>query len=642
MLPIHSPLRHGSAAAALLLALSVWTGCAPSGQRSLQSGVRLLHQGQYASAIDKLKVASELLPQHAQVWNHLGLAYHGGRQPDNAIFAYQKALELNRDLAAARFNLGNVYLEQNNLRAAINELTIYTALQPMSVDGWVQLGTAQLRDRQWDAAEKSFSNALQLRKDHPPALNGLGLVQVQKKRPREAANFFNSASPPPPRAYAPALLNLAILSQQQLNNKAFALKKYYEYLSLKPLPPQWQTVDALARQLDQELNPPKPPAVLTPPPVAPTVSTQAVATGHPPVSVTLTNQPPGRGSITNPVAALLLTNRPPAFTNPPAIVRTNPPTVPLATNPPVTLVPTNPPVTIARVPEEAPIKPAQDNKREPPPVTPTPPPRPIATETNLAQEGTNVAGAAPKTSKTTVLDRVNPLNWRSGKTGGSPKVTPLGPGPSPQPTSTQTSSRPPVSEPPRVTSVSSNAIAPAKPTAPVVPPKVYPRFSYRHPAKPPAGNRQEAERFFPEALRAQRERRLARAIELYRAALRADPAFFDAYYNLGLAGYQAGDWGTALSSYELALTLEPGSANARYNFALALQKAGYPKDAADELTRLLTQGPPDARIYLTLGNLYARELAQPELAREMYLKLLEADPRHPEAAAVRFWLANHP
>ena len=109
-----------------------------------------------------------------------------------------------------------------------------------------------------------------------------------------------------------------------------------------------------------------------------------------------------------------------------------------------------------------------------------------------------------------------------------------------------------------------------------------------------------------------------------------------------MAAYQAGDLPQALSAYEHALTLNPTSLNARYNFALVLQKANYPRDAANELEKLLADYPSETRAHFTLANLYAQQLFQPEPASKHYLKVLEFEPRHPQAAVIRHWLAANP
>ena len=177
MLILRRPRLPERGLALFCLGLFLAQGCAPSGPRSLQSGVRLLHQGDYARAIEKLKVASELLPQQAQVWNHLGLAYHGAGQPENAIFAYQKALELNRDLAAARFNLGSLYLEQNNLKGAIGDVTQALLLDPNNVEALVERGLISMRQGNKGAARKDFASVLQLQPESDAAASARKAIE---------------------------------------------------------------------------------------------------------------------------------------------------------------------------------------------------------------------------------------------------------------------------------------------------------------------------------------------------------------------------------------------------------------------------------------------------------------------------------
>src|SRR5262245_8853437 len=221
--------------ALLFTAILLSTGCAPPGPRALLEGKKLVDEGRYAEAIEPLQNATRLLPQNAHGWNYLGLAYHGSGQPEQAVKAYRSALTVDHKLSVVRFNLGCLFLDQEQLGPAIDEFKSYTLLQPAAVDGWLKLGTAQLRAKRLDEAERSFRSAMDLQARHPEALNGLGLIQSQRRRWSEAINYFNSASLQEP-PYAPAVLNLAILNQQQLNNRPNALKYYRQYLALQPRP----------------------------------------------------------------------------------------------------------------------------------------------------------------------------------------------------------------------------------------------------------------------------------------------------------------------------------------------------------------------------------------------------------------------
>src|SRR5579872_6276971 len=163
-------------AAAILLA----EGCTPAGPRALLDGKRLLEEGKYEPAIERLKIATSLLATNAQAWNSLGLAYHHSGQPANATEAYQRALKLNHDLVIVHYNLGCLLLEENRrdrLEAARNELTAYTLHQGNSIQGWLKLGRVQLHLGESGAAEKSFNEALRLGPQNPEALNDMGVAQ---------------------------------------------------------------------------------------------------------------------------------------------------------------------------------------------------------------------------------------------------------------------------------------------------------------------------------------------------------------------------------------------------------------------------------------------------------------------------------
>ena len=229
-------------------------GCTPPGPRALLAGKRLLEKGRPREAVEELKEAAALLKTNAIAWDYLGLACHYTGQGEEAERAYQRALQCDRDLTEAHYNLGCLWLEQNKLEGARLELIACTLRRANWTEGQLKLGAVQLRLHDLAGAEKSFGEALRSSPQNAEALNGLGLVRVQRGRPADAAAFFTTALKGQPR-YAPALLNLAIVSQQYLRDRRLALQKYQEYLALKPAPPNADAVLAVMRQLDQELNP---------------------------------------------------------------------------------------------------------------------------------------------------------------------------------------------------------------------------------------------------------------------------------------------------------------------------------------------------------------------------------------------------
>src|SRR5687767_13524534 len=216
----------GQLAASVGLALFL-AGCGAPGPTALLDGEELVKEGKFKEAIEKLQKATKHLPRNAQAWNHLGLAHHGAGQVEQAQRYYREALRLDVSLASARYNLGALSLEQNDLGAAIEHLTSYTAFQPQSADGWIKLGNAQTRARRLDQAERCYKNALERRPRDSEALNGLGNVAFHRRRTQEALSLFTSALGENAK-YAPAVFNIAVVHQSQ-NNRQQALDELKQY-----------------------------------------------------------------------------------------------------------------------------------------------------------------------------------------------------------------------------------------------------------------------------------------------------------------------------------------------------------------------------------------------------------------------------
>ena len=553
------------AAAALFLPL-LFAGCVDPGSRALLKGERFIQEAKYEKAIAELQSATRLLPKNAQAWNHLGLAYHHQNEFLSARQAYSQALAIDMNLGAARYNLGCLLLENNDLPGAIDQLTSYTLLQPRALEGWVKLGAAQLRARRLDAAEKSFKTALDISPSEAEALNGLGNIQFYRKRNQEALTYFNRDLEQNPN-YAPALLNAAIVTHQTFNNRPLALQMYRKYLAQRPA--NADAVLALANHLDRELNPPPPaPVAVAPPPVV------------------KTNPPPPQRVAANPPTMLVKPSpAPPPVTN---------------AKPAEAAAPkASPPIEVTRLADDLTIRPVQD-------VAPTAK-APGVAQTPASALASNDARSAEE--KRGLLARLNPFREKK-KTPESSEIIVVARGPTP-------------------------AIS-------AEPAPSFPRYKYITPPKPVAGNRKEAEKYLATGVKNQRSGNPRGALSDYQRAIDADPAYFEAHYNRGLAAYELGMWPDSLKAYEHALAIRPDSTDARYNFALALKSANYIEDAIQQLVQLLKTQPGETRAHLSLANLYAYKMNQPALARLHFAKVLETEPRHPQASEIRFWLASHP
>ena len=554
----------------LAVFLALLAGCTPPGPRALLEGRDLLEAGKYPEAVERLTRATSLLTTNAQAWNYLGLACHRAGAADRAVEAYRRALVLDRDLFEAHFNLGCLWLDEGKPDAAKSEFTACTLRRGDSFDAWLKLGVAHFRLGELTAAENSFQKALQLGANHPEALNGLGLVSAQRRRSREAVQYFNAALKQRPD-YGPALLNLATVLRRDLGDVNGAAQRYLDYLALDPQAADAAAVKAILQSLEHKPAPVA--AALVAPPVTNPVVTNAV----------------------KPAPVAQATPSPPK-SNPPALVVVKPAAETAISNAEIVQLPPEPVIRTASPP---------DDVASPLPETP-----PGIASTPTAPLVVPVKGTPEKRS---FLSRLNP--FRSNRKSGpnSVEVSPA----------TQ-----PAEDAARETGTETAGD--------------FPRYQYRRPAAPAAGNRADAETALARGREAESDGKQSQAVQAYRQAVQADPAYFEAQYHLALAHFTLRDYPAALAGWENALAVQPHSTEAHYNFALTLKAAGYALDAAAELEKILATSPNDVRTHLILGNLCAEQLRDKSRARVHYQRILELDARHPQATAIRYWLVANP
>lgn len=130
--------------------------------------------------------------------------------------------------------------------------------------------------------------------------------------------------------------------------------------------------------------------------------------------------------------------------------------------------------------------------------------------------------------------------------------------------------------------------------------------------------------------RAVRERDPARKAALYKEAVALRPAFFEAWFNLGIAHGAAKDWTAAAEAYGRARDLRPDAARVRRNLGQALLHAGRNAEGAAELERAADLAPDDERAHNDLGEAY-RRLERYADAAEAFDRALALRPAYPEA-----------
>ena len=650
-------------------------GCSPSGERALIEGDRLFQSGKAAEAIPLLERAALDLPQNAPALNHLGLAYHATGKTNEARRAYLRALEIDRNRIEATYNLAITHLERGELLEAEKGLRAYLVAHPTDAAVWEALAQVQFQSGRWDDAERSFATIQPAGAISADGWNTRGLLSLRKRRFKDAANCFQYAVSLDPAAATP-LYNLGVTHQLQGDRRS-AAAHYRRWLALSPGAPQSAAVQELIRQWETPATAPtalvstNAPVPLVPQragrpsaPVAPSPRTNAVA-----VAVTEAPRP-------------LATTTPPS-TAPTSPARTTESPVPKPLAPPQITPPPPAPLQVVNVQEDPPLRPAQDEPvaksaaqpvaaaptggAAPAPQKPSEPATPAVASLSTAEDKTDSTETddANNSAKRSLWQRVTPGKWanpaqwfrKSSETNSAAASEARPPG-NPAEVAAKAASKSTSSPQKKPTPLSPTAAvgpATAPATAATTPSRPAPRTeiaSPRRPAPPryvrravgllPAGNRTAAEPHFQQGIGAHQRRDLVTAAAQYRRATEVDPSFHEAYHNLALVALDQGDLNLALVACEQALLLRPSDSESRRNFAVALKQAGHPQDAVEQIELFLTAKPTETALHLAAAGLYAGELDDPAKARGHYESVLALEPSHPQAAAIRGWLASHP
>ena len=667
--------RIGRLLAAVCLVAAL-AGCTPPSQKALEDGSRLLAAGKTAEALVQLQDARKRIEGHpnlktnlvvvGKLYNQLGLAHQtlsrsaidddakSDHRTKAGIF-YGKTIEQNPPLAIQQHAYQNrawLYLEAVEWEKAAEDLSslLHITENQGSTNNvfqyWLEKGTAEFGAGRIADAKESFNKI----PNDTRAQNNLGNIAWKQKRNAVAADHFEQAINLDEKNTT-ALRNLGAV-RQELKQYPEALEAYRAYQGLVPAD---SDIRDLVESLEEYLKPdpiPEP----DPEPVA-----QVEPEPEPVAQVELEPEPKEEVK-PEPVVAEAISEEP----EPEPVVIVEPPTEepepePVAPEPEVVTVVEPEPLPVPEAKPEEAVTPAEPSEPEPAPViTQVEPAKPAkdwkqrlnpknwfgdddeettvkpsepAPETEFGQAETSTEPKSGKDWK----QRMNPVSWFKSddeETTAKPKKTksqiswrsntpvPTTPLPSPKP----------------LASASTNAVK----VASVLPSAVaFPRYKYLNPALPNSGDRQVAKTYFDDGDGAQKREEWQRAKAAYLEASKADPAWFDARFELGQAAYYTGDTDLALQSFEYALAIEPNDGPARFNFAKSLVQGNYYAAAAAELETFLQFNPDNAQAHFEAGRLYAQELNDVARAAVHYKRVIGLKPGHSQAVTIRYWLIRN-
>jgi len=189
-----------------------------------------LDKNNFEAAILPLQKFLAEKPDVAFAHFQLAYAYTGLNRTEEAQSEYERCVALDPKMAEAQLNLGILLLDREPA-AAVAPLGKAVELLPSQSRPRFLLGVARERAGDLAGAAESFESAAHLNAGDSEALNHLGGVYLQLKKPADAEKKFRAALEVQPKSTV-ALRGLAL--SLDLEGKPEAVEAYRIYLAAEP------------------------------------------------------------------------------------------------------------------------------------------------------------------------------------------------------------------------------------------------------------------------------------------------------------------------------------------------------------------------------------------------------------------------
>ena len=204
-------------------------------KRTLQQA-RSLHQKGFLPEAETMYLeVLKRFPRDADAMNLFGILCAQRGDPASASEWIGKAIAIDAQNAAYRFNFGKALLQLKRPRDACAALERATALDGGYAEAYNELGLARMDLGDLQAAASAFRKTLLLRSNYWEAFNNLGLALHRQGRNEEASENLRRALELEPRSAA-VLSNLGLVSRAQ-GRAVEAVEFYRAALTSSPREP---------------------------------------------------------------------------------------------------------------------------------------------------------------------------------------------------------------------------------------------------------------------------------------------------------------------------------------------------------------------------------------------------------------------
>ena len=189
-------------------------------------GEALQNLGKLEEAIEAYNKALDIKPDYAEAYYNMGIALKDQGKLEEAIEAYNKALAIKPDYAEACSNMGIVLKEQGKLEEAIEAYNKALVIKPDYAEACSNMGIVLKDQGKLEEAIEAYNKALAIKPDYAKAYYNIGITLKDQGKLEEAIDAYNKALTIKPD-YADAYYNMgnALKEQGKLEEALAALNK---------------------------------------------------------------------------------------------------------------------------------------------------------------------------------------------------------------------------------------------------------------------------------------------------------------------------------------------------------------------------------------------------------------------------------
>ena len=186
----------------------------------------------YQGAIEHFTNAIQLMPEFAEAYIDLGLAYFSKGELDIAIDNYDKAIQLDPQFARVYYHRGNAYNEKGKYDLAIRDFDKAIDLKPDNAFAYNNRGAVYRSKGEHDLAIENCNKAIQLKPDYAEPYSNRGSAYRNKGEIDLAIEDYDKAIQLKPD-FVKAYYNRG-LAYHEMGELDLAIKDYSEAIEIDP------------------------------------------------------------------------------------------------------------------------------------------------------------------------------------------------------------------------------------------------------------------------------------------------------------------------------------------------------------------------------------------------------------------------